>query len=177
MTGFLQGVRCKAGRRGEGTPPYGTVCRGGRLCPPGLDNATPCRAGPVCPAVGAGKIWVGPSRTPAPTDGLQEVRRGGALPLPRATARVAPTEGYKRCGEVRNPPVTASPCQPPLGKGAKGAGWTDCHDQFANWSRNDRVYYGRKPPRRGLYGATKIFLRFMQIYTGKTAWDLLYSSL
>ena len=23
------------------------------------------------------------------------VRRGGALPLPRATARVAPTEGYK----------------------------------------------------------------------------------
>ena len=44
----------------------------------------------------------------------------------RATARVAPTEGYKRCGEVRNPPVTASPCQPPLGKGAKG---TDCHNQ------------------------------------------------
>ena len=36
---------------------------------------------------------------------------GGTLPLPRATARVAPTEGYKRCGEVRYPPVTASPCQ------------------------------------------------------------------
>ena len=54
MTGFLQGVRCKSGRRGEGTPPYGTVCRGGRPCPPGLDNATPCRAGPVCPA-GCGK--------------------------------------------------------------------------------------------------------------------------
>ena len=52
-------------RRGEGTPPYGTVCRGGRLCPPGLDNATPCRAGPVCPAVGAGKtcradVGIGP---------------------------------------------------------------------------------------------------------------------
>ena len=82
-------------RRGEGTPPYGTVCRGGRPCPPGLDNATPCRAGPVCPAVGAEKILVGPSRTPAPTDGLQEVRRGGALPLPRATARVAPTDGLQ----------------------------------------------------------------------------------
>ena len=26
------------------------------------------------------------------------VRRGGVLPRPRATARVAPTEGYKRCG-------------------------------------------------------------------------------
>ena len=41
-------------RQGEGTPPYGTVCRGGRPCPPGPDNATPCRAGPVCPA-GCGK--------------------------------------------------------------------------------------------------------------------------
>ncbi len=30
--------------------------------------------------------------------------------------------GYKRCGEVWNPPVTASPCQPPLGKGAMGTG-------------------------------------------------------
>ena len=54
--------------------------------------------------------------------GFFVVRRGGALPLPRATARVAPTEGYKRCGEVKNPPVTASPCQPPLGKGAEGTG-------------------------------------------------------
>ena len=29
---------------------------------------------------------------------------------------------YKRCGGVKNPPVTASPCQPPLGKGAEGTG-------------------------------------------------------
>ena len=28
----------------------------------------------------------------------------------------------KKCAAQRNPPVTASPCQPPLGKGAKGAG-------------------------------------------------------
>ena len=27
-------------------------------------------------------------------------------------------KSYKGCGEVRNPPVTASLCQPPLGKGA-----------------------------------------------------------
>ena len=33
----------------------------------------------------------------------------------------APTEGYKGVQE-RNPPVTASPCQPPLGKGAKDGG-------------------------------------------------------
>ena len=36
---------------------------------------------------------------------------------------------YKGCGEVWNPPVTASPCQPPLGKGAEGTGVTDCHNQ------------------------------------------------
>ena len=40
----------------------------------------------------------------------------------RATARVAPTKGYKECDVVKNPPVTASPCQPPLGKGAERTG-------------------------------------------------------
>ena len=55
-----------------------------------------CRAGPMCPAGGAGKIRVGPSRTPTPTEAYLAVRRGGALPLPRATARAAPTEGYKQ---------------------------------------------------------------------------------
>ena len=33
------------------------------------------------------------------------------------------------CGAKRNPPVTASPCQPPLGKGAEGTGDADCHNQ------------------------------------------------
>ena len=40
----------------------------------------------------------------------------------------------------RNPPVTASPCQPPLGKGAEGTGDADCHSQCAHWLRNDRVF-------------------------------------
>ena len=101
-----------------------------------------CRAGPVCPAVSAGKIRVGPSRTPAPKKVYLVVRRGGALPLPRATARVAPTEGYKECGTEMYPPVTASPCQPPLGKGAEGTGEADCHSQCAHWLRNDRFYMG-----------------------------------
>ena len=48
--------------------------------------------------------------------------------------------GHKECGAEMYPPVTASPCQPPLGKGAKGTGDADCHDQFANWSRNDTFY-------------------------------------
>ena len=49
---------------------------------------------------------------------------------------------YKRCGEVWNPPVTASPCQPPLGKGARGTGVADCHSQCAHWLRNDSFLHG-----------------------------------
>ena len=44
---------------------------------------------------------------------------------------------HKECDAGRNPPVTASPCQPPLGKGAKGTGDADCHSQCAHWLRND----------------------------------------
>ena len=48
---------------------------------------------------------------------------------------------YKGCGTERNPPVTASPCQPPLGRGARGTGDADCHSQCAHWLRNDRGFY------------------------------------
>ena len=47
---------------------------------------------------------------------------GGGVGAPR------PTECNKKCGRM-NPPVTASPCQPPLGKEAKGTRVTDCHNQ------------------------------------------------
>ena len=46
--------------------------------------------------------WHDGGQPPAPTKFYRNlVRRGGALPLPRATARVAPTEGLQevRCGE------------------------------------------------------------------------------
>ena len=39
----------------------------------------------------------------------------------------------------KNPPVTASPCQPPLGKGALRTGGTDCHSRCAHRLRNDRL--------------------------------------
>ena len=42
----------------------------------------------------------------------------------------------RECG-VRIPQLRLRPVQPPLGKGAMGTGDADCHDQFANWSRND----------------------------------------
>ena len=60
-----------------------------------------------------------------PTDGHCRARQSGhfletgllhpplaalrRFPRPRATTRVAPTEGYKRCGVEKNPPVTALP--------------------------------------------------------------------
>ena len=54
----------------------------------------------------------------------------------------------------KNPPVTASPCQPPLGKGAEGTG-----DRIATGAvrpRNDREFYmgavGRADVGIGPYG-------------------------
>ena len=65
-TDVLQGVRW--GGRGR-TPPLRTVTRG---------------------------VTGGRTEVSAPTKAYLAVHRGGVLPLPRATARVAPTEGYKR---------------------------------------------------------------------------------
>ena len=48
--------------------------------------------------------------------------------------------GYKECDAVRNPPVTASPCQPPFRQGGRGDRDTDCHSQCAHWLRNDTLY-------------------------------------
>ena len=139
--------KCR-GRRDTWGPPYGTVCRGGRLCPPGPDNATPCRAWPVCPA-GCGKNLSGRCRH-------RPLRKRNKRCNGRATARVAPTkalQGVQWAGDRKGRPYGGSQVVQGTGR---------C---------------GHRPLRRGLCGATKIFLRFMQIYTGKTAWDLLYSSL
>ena len=62
---------------------------------------------------------------------------------PRPTAEYFVGQGPRALPWVRgkNPPVTVLPCQPPLGKGAKGTGVTDCHSQCAHWLRNDREFY------------------------------------
>ena len=71
----------------------------------------------------------GRTEASAPTGALLVVRRGGALPLPRATARVAPTEGYKECGgrgDVGIAPyggVTWSAVGGPSGKSSKRCQW------------------------------------------------------
>ena len=74
----------------------------------------------------------------APTEVYLAVRRGGALPLPRATARVAPTDGQQgvRCGR-RIPQSRLR--RAPFRQGGRGDGGTDCHSQCAHWLRNDRL--------------------------------------
>ena len=48
------------------------------------------------------------------------ITRGAAK---RAVGDAGPYESVtRRCGAGKNPPVTASPCQPSLGKGAEGTG-------------------------------------------------------
>ena len=78
----------------------------------------------------------------APTEALQVVRWGGpmwasspteCLPIEFRRGRCPHRPASVTRGAVRgrNPPVTASPCQPPLGKGAEGTGDADCHGRVA----------------------------------------------
>ena len=92
-----------------------------------------CRAGPVCPAGSA----VRNRRADRGVRPYGSVTGGAMGGRPQGSPL---RKRYKRCGEVWNPPVTASPCQPPLGKGAEGTGVTDCHSQCAHWLRNDMVF-------------------------------------
>ena len=111
--------------------------------------------------MGCGTRPGGSSGRPTPTHHSPIELRRGRRPrrpaLPWARCGLAMTH-YKKCGtnpagdrkgrpygglqEVRgrNPPVTAAPCQPPLGKGDEGTGDADCHGQFENWPRNDRGF-------------------------------------
>ena len=67
---------------------------------------------------------------------LQGVRYG----IGGRTEASAPTEGLQgvRCGEESPSHGFAVPA--PFRQGGRGGGGTDCHDQFANWLRNDRLF-------------------------------------
>ena len=58
----------------------------------------------------------------------------------RGDVGIGPYGGLQKVRGERNPPVTASPCQPPLGKGALGTGDADCHSRCAHRLRNDMVF-------------------------------------
>ena len=59
----------------------------------------------ACPHAALMVRWLtgGGLRAARPTEAYFAVRRGGALPLPRATARVAPTECNKKCSGAGRP--------------------------------------------------------------------------
>ena len=113
-------------RRGTWAPPYKGLCedcrRTGAFAPTqskemrtstdGRGRTPPLRK--RCKECGA--LSAGGQRRPP-------LRKRNKRCNGRATARVAPTKALQgvRRGE-KNPPVTASPCQPPLGKGAMGTG-------------------------------------------------------
>ena len=64
----------------------------------------------ACPHAAVMVRWLtgGGLRAARPTEAYFAVRRGGALPLPRATARVAPTkglQGVRKSGRGRTPPL------------------------------------------------------------------------
>ena len=120
-------ARDTVGRRDTWVPPYTALfCRGGRPCPPGSARSLWCvGAGLSCP----------PSCQP--TDGHCRTRQSGhfletgslhpplaalrRFPLPRATARVAPTDGNKERGKAgrrgRRPLRTGTRSAPVIGRG------------------------------------------------------------
>ena len=106
------------GRRDTWVPPYNRFCRARVSCREcGKTRSGRCGHRPLRRGYkGCSARSVGGQRRPP-------LRKRNKRCNGRATARVAPTgalQGVRR-GE-RNPPVTASPCQPPLGKGALGTG-------------------------------------------------------
>ena len=71
--------------------------------------------------------WGGPMWASDPTEGKRKFiryRAGGVEPRPYGGQQ----------GVRKNTPVTAAPCQPPLGKGALGTGDADCHtSDIGHW--------------------------------------------
>ena len=153
-------------RRGTWAPPYKGLCNiaGGQGRPPLRCCVTKKSVGEgLCPSRGRGnrrsaagggcsepvsrkcpdwrtRQWPGigwhdgGQENPAPTEAQQEVQWAG-------DRKGRPYESvYKECDAERNPPVTASPCQPPLGKGAEGTGVRIATGGLR--PRNDTFYKG-----------------------------------
>ena len=115
----LPGVRCKTGRRGEGTPPYGGVTR--RAC-----------------------VIGGRTEASAPTDGLQEVCGAGDREG-RPYGRVQEVPAWIAGGvEPRPYGGVAGKCLHGIPQSAsltapKGTGVTDYHNRCAHRHRNDTL--------------------------------------
>ena len=147
-------------RRDTWVPPYrntlqsrarmpcriGAACRGGRPCPPGAVDFHKVRRA-ACPHAAVMVRWLsdGGLRAARPTDGLQEVRCAAGHMGP-ALQKYFAKQGPCALPWVRerNPPVTALPCQPPLGKEALGTGVRIATtSDIGHWFRNDTGFCKR----------------------------------
>ena len=115
-----------------------------------------------------------------PTDGHCRARQSGhfletgslhpplaalrRFPLPRATARVAPTE-VRQESACEESPSHGFAVPVSFRQGAKGTGDADCHGQFANWPRNDRFL--QEVRWAGRWGQRSLRDYFGFIYIGK----------
>ena len=91
-----------------------------------------------------------------PRNRLASSATGGASAIsPPAGDRKGRPYGGLQGVRKKNPPVTASPCQPPLGKGAMETGDADCHSRCAHWLRNDSFLQGVSARPGGGVGAPR----------------------
>ena len=121
--GGLPRVRCVRGNDIVFLQEGGTAGRCGHR--PLRNRIMGCVGEGLCPSHGRG-------RTPP----LRSVTRGAMGGRPQGSPL---RKRYKGGRGERNPPVTASPCQPLLGKGALRTGDADCHSRYAHRLRNDRL--------------------------------------
>ena len=120
----------------------------------------------ACPHAAVMVRWLsgGGLRAALPTGGLQEVRWGGDTRACHPT-RTFVGQGPCALPWVRegNPPVSALPCQPPLGKGALGTGVRIATtSDIGHWFRNDmgfckRCSFVRRKYHDSIYFTTRSF--------------------
>ena len=149
MTGFLQGVRCKSGGRVRAPRPTERFV--------GADDSV--RPPPITQRL----VGQGPCALPGAEKICRAVEEiGEALPVADEASRFrgsAPIGGHD---SDRESVGTTVGNRRPLRKRCKR-----CGGQATT----------RVAPTVGIIWGHEDFFVFMQIYTGKTAWDLLYSSL
>ena len=131
MTGFLQGVRCKAGGRVRAPRPTEQFVGADDSVRPASITQRLVGQAP-CALPGAEKIRVGPSRTPAPTKAQQEVQWAG-------DRKGRPYESVTT-GAGKESPSHGFAVPAPFRQGGHGRGVRIATPVNRSLVRNDRVF-------------------------------------
>ena len=123
--------------------PYGSITRGAAKW--AVEDAGPYES--VTRRCGAGKNPPVTALSCQPPLGKGAEGTGMRIATAGVRTGFAMTGFCRECGKESPSHGFAVPAL--FRQGSRGDGDADCHDQFANWSRNDMVYYGRKPPGGG----------------------------